>query len=359
MEIDIYDGSGNMGDYKICKWGDCNLLTDKLKESTLILGNGASIAISDVFSYQSLFEKATNDQILNSKATNVFEAIQTKDFELVLNKLRQAAIINNVLGLDSDHVASETYQNIRAALIKVVKEQHISYKFMLFSIDAVRNFMKQFKTVIDLNYDLLVYWAIMSEDSPTMKDCFSGKRGDRDGTSFDYDIEKLREPYGNVIDPTLVFYPHGSLVLLTDKNNAELKIKLKNSDNLLDQIANKWNEEYVPLFVSEGDSTQKEKAIKRSSYLNFIYENLLNDLGENIIIYGWSMSDQDKHLIDKIFKSTKVKTVFLSIFTDGKTEEELEEEQTKIIKILRQRNKNITIKFFESNSEGVWNRFSM
>lgn len=261
-----------MDDYKIYKWGDCNLLTDKLKESTLILGNGASIAISDVFSYSSLFEKATSDQILNSKATKVFEAIQTKDFELVLNKLRQAAIINNVLDLDSDHVASETYQNIRDALIKVVKEQHISYKFMLFSIDAVRNFMKQFKTVIDLNYDLLVYWAIMSDNPITMKDCFKKQREAGDGTSFDYEIEPLRAPYKNVTDPTLVFYPHGSLILLTDENNAELKIKLKNRDNLLDEIANKWNEKYVPLFVSEGDSTQKEKAIKRSSYLNFIYE---------------------------------------------------------------------------------------
>jgi len=348
-----------VNDYKIYQWKDLTLLNDNLKESTLILGNGASIAISEVFSYSSLFEKATSDQILNSKATKVFEAIQTKDFELVLNKLRQAAIINDVLGLDSDHVASETYKDIKDALIKVVKDNHISYQSRRFSINDVRNFMKQFKTVIDLNYDLLVYWAIMSDNPITMKDCFTKRRGDGEGNSFNYEIETFRETYKNVTNPTLVFYPHGSLVLLTDKNNEELKIKRTNNDNLLDEIANKWSGNYVPLFVSEGDSAQKEKAIKRSSYLNFIYENVLNNLGENIIIYGWSMSDQDKHLIDKIFKKTNVKTVFLSIFTDGKTDDELEEEQTKIIKILQKRNKDITIKFFASNSEGVWNSISM
>ena len=65
-----------MDDYTIYQWKDLTLSTDNLKESTLILGNGASIAISEVFSYPSLFEKATSDQILNLKSKKVFEAIQ-------------------------------------------------------------------------------------------------------------------------------------------------------------------------------------------------------------------------------------------------------------------------------------------
>lgn len=212
-----------MPDYSIYEFNE--LVTDQeLGNATLILGNGASMAVSSSFSYTNLFGKACNDSILNQTSKNLFETLQTTDFELVMNKLRQAYIINEVLQLDTDNVALHTYDNIRQSLIKTIKEIHVQYADAIFQIDNIRKFLEKFKTVISLNYDLLIYWAIMASNDRKpykMKDCFTNHIDGNLG--FEYDIEKLREPYNGGPDPTLVFYPHGNLILASNENNDELK----------------------------------------------------------------------------------------------------------------------------------------
>lgn len=249
-----------MPDYSIYEFNE--LVTDQeLGNATLILGNGASMAVSSSFSYTNLFGKACNDSILNQTSKNLFETLQTTDFELVMNKLRQAYIINEVLQLDTDNVALHTYDNIRQSLIKTIKEIHVQYADAIFQIDNIRKFLEKFKTVISLNYDLLIYWAIMASNDRKpykMKDCFTNHIDGNLG--FEYDIEKLREPYNGGPDPTLVFYPHGNLILASNENNDELKIRINNNTNLFDAIGEKWKQKYVPLFVSEGSSEQKLKS---------------------------------------------------------------------------------------------------
>ena len=51
----------------------------------------------------------------------------------------------------------------------------------------------------------------------------------------------------------------------------------------------------MPLFVSEGKSKEKLKAIERSNYLSFCYESL--EISEQkLVIFGSSLSDQDSHI---------------------------------------------------------------
>ena len=77
----------------------------------------------------------------------------------------------------------------------------------------ITNFLERFDTVISLNYDLILYWAILwANDHSTVKyfkDCFI-KEGE-----FESDWHWLRGAYGGR-ESTLVFYPHGNLVLATD-----------------------------------------------------------------------------------------------------------------------------------------------
>lgn len=92
-----------MPDYRIYKFNE--IVTDQdLRNATLILGNGASIAVNSSFSYTNLFEKACNDSILNQISKDLFRTLTTTDFELVMNKLRQAYIINKVLQLDTNDI---------------------------------------------------------------------------------------------------------------------------------------------------------------------------------------------------------------------------------------------------------------
>ena len=344
-----------MPDYSIYEFNE--LVTDQeLGNATLILGNGASMAVSSSFSYTNLFGKACNDSILNQTSKNLFETLQTTDFELVMNKLRQAYIINEVLQLDTDNVALHTYDNIRQSLIKTIKEIHVQYADAIFQIDNIRKFLEKFKTVISLNYDLLIYWAIMASNDRKpykMKDCFTNHIDGNLG--FEYDIEKLREPYNGGPDPTLVFYPHGNLILASNENNDELKIRINNNTNLFDAIGEKWKQKYVPLFVSEGSSEQKLKAIRRSTYLNFVYENVLSHLEPTVIIYGWKLAEQEQHLIRKIFSNNKISNVYISMYL-GSNPEPIDE-QKRIASMLKRENRTMNIKFFDAASKNCWCNF--
>lgn len=344
-----------MPDYSIYEFNE--LVTDQeLGNATLILGNGASMAVSSSFSYTNLFGKACNDSILNQTSKNLFETLQTTDFELVMNKLRQAYIINEVLQLDTDNVALHTYDNIRQSLIKTIKEIHVQYADAIFQIDNIRKFLEKFKTVISLNYDLLIYWAIMASNDLKpykMKDCFTNHIDGNLG--FEYDIEKLREPYNGGPDPTLVFYPHGNLILASNENNDELKIRINNNTNLFDAIGEKWKQKYVPLFVSEGSSEQKLKAIRRSTYLNFVYENVLSHLEPTVIIYGWKLAEQEQHLIKKIFSNNKISNVYISMYL-GSNPEPIDE-QKRIASMLKRENRTMNIKFFDAASKNCWCNF--
>lgn len=344
-----------MPDYSIYEFNE--LVTDQeLGNATLILGNGASMAVSSSFSYTNLFGKACNDSILNQTSKNLFETLQTTDFELVMNKLRQAYIINEVLQLDTDNVALHTYDNIRQSLIKTIKEIHVQYADAIFQIDNIRKFLEKFKTVISLNYDLLIYWAIMASNDRKpykMKDCFTNHIDGNLG--FEYDIEKLRETYNGGPDPTLVFYPHGNLILASNENNDELKIRINNNTNLFDAIGEKWKQKYVPLFVSEGSSEQKLKAIRRSTYLNFVYENVLSHLEPTVIIYGWKLAEQEQHLIKKIFSNNKISNVYISMYL-GSNPEPIDE-QKRIASMLKRENRTMNIKFFDAASKNCWCNF--
>lgn len=341
-----------MPDYRIYKFNEI-VIDQDLRNATLILGNGASIAVNSSFSYTNLFEKACNDSILNQISKDLFGTLTTTDFELVMNKLRQAYIINKVLQLDTNDIVPQTYDNIRQSLIKTIKEIHVQYADAISQIDNIRQFLEKFKTVISLNYDLLVYWAIMASNDRRpykMKDCFTNHIDGNLG--FEYDIEKLREPYNGGPDPTLVFYPHGNLILASNENNDEFKIKITNSPNLFDEIGDKWAHDYVPLFVSEGNSEQKLKAIRRSTYLNFVYENVLFHLEPTVIIYGWKLAEQEQHLIKKIFSNNNIRNVYISMYLENNPEPI--DEQERIVSMLERENRTMNIKFFDAASENCW-----
>jgi hypothetical protein len=74
-------------------------------------------------------------------------------------------------------------------------------------VPAEGTFASAFPTVVSLNYDLTLYWAMLlfnAANGSWFKDAF------HDG-EFQTDWEYLLRPYGHAAGATLVFYPHGSL----------------------------------------------------------------------------------------------------------------------------------------------------
>ncbi len=117
----------------------------------LVLGNGASIAVWDGFKYDSLYDKAADSKIFNPRLKRLFQEFKTRDFELVLKQLRQAGIVNQLLGVKETKTQA-LYDLLRDALVKTVSSTHPEQRDIQPCLSRIASFMSQFDTVLSLNY---------------------------------------------------------------------------------------------------------------------------------------------------------------------------------------------------------------
>ena len=319
----------------------------------LILGNGASIAFDPRFGYDSLKKQAQDLGLITPDVQRVFDHLQTIDFELVLRMLWHASKINEALAI-ADVRTTQAYEAVRDGLIEVVRAIHVAHDVVRDRLPQAAAFMGRFSTVISLSYDVLVYWAILvgNEDALNrFKDCFLGGE-------FQQHWQRFREPYGSNRNATLVFYPHGSLTLAADLAGTEFKIQTNAGGALLDTVFDRWRAgDTSPVFVSEGTSEQKLAAIRRSPYLSTVYEEVLPDLGDSVVVFGWSLHDNDDHLLDAVCLDAvcRYSARRFAVAADP-TAPDLDELQARIRRKLAARfgRNRFELTFFDRGSHGCW-----
>ncbi|GAG44559.1 unnamed protein product, partial [marine sediment metagenome] len=183
--------------------------------------------------------------------------------------------VNSTLGVEEEKT-TESYEELRNALVKTVQSVHPSWSDVQTDLLKIANFMMNFDKVISLNYDLLVYWAMLigntREGGNRFKDCFV-----RDETTgkliFDETaIEYMEMPHGSQRRATLIYYPHGNLVLANEPFGDEVKLSRSTNDCLLEKIVLRWElGGCTPLFVGEGRTRDKMRTIRNSHYLTNVY----------------------------------------------------------------------------------------
>ncbi|CAG2154655.1 DUF4917 family protein [Cupriavidus numazuensis] len=312
---------------------------------TILLGNGASIAVDRRFQYRSLLEHAREENLLPEDAQRLFDFFDTQDFELILRIVWQATNVNRSLQIP-DEQTHAAYLRVRDCLIEAVRDVHPEYQEVREHLPHIHRFLREFNTVVSLNYDLIVYWAtaygLDIANRHSFKDCFVG------GGLLHDDWRKLRRPIRGDLRTTLVFYPHGSLILC--RNRVEQEQKIHNLDNgLLDAILQRWeSEEVVPLFVCEGTAQQKINTIQGSYYLSTVYREVLASRQDNLTVYGWGFGEQDLHLL-KRFAAAGIQRVAVSVYRGDQAY------CRRVDEILHQGlGQNILVEFFDSESAGCW-----
>ena len=328
--------------YVIENWND---ISDRFSGS-LLLGNGASIGIDECFSYSSLKQHAIDNGLLTHQVEQLFTYFETDDFELILRLVWQANRVNLALEI-TDHATRMAYEHVRDCLIQAVRSIHPEYYVIEDQLSDIATFLSSFKTVLSLNYDLSLYWVIMYANREfnghSFKDCFIHGEFDEDWQRFRASISRWDRRI------TLVFYPHGSLVLARNIVEQEVKLDAGGGD-LLRTILRKWESgDYIPLFVSEGTSSQKVKAIHNSYYLNTVYREVLPKVGRNLTIYGWGFGEHDVHILSRIAKS-KVERIAVSVFGADQGY------CSRVHQMIRDHIGNeIEVVFFDCSSPGAWN----
>lgn len=321
------------------------------KESSLLfLGNGASRDLNNKFDYDNLYDFAIKYQFLNEASKRIFEKVNSVNFEYVLERITETQKIFEIIPEDiiGDKLRNylqnleEVKNNIRAALIKVIKElcQYQEIREYLYNIGE---FIKKFRWVMTTNYDPYIYWAMMINDNKeVLKDCFFHNINNMLG----YDIDSCNN---NV---TQVFYLHGNIILAhkDGENLNTYKIKAQDED-LLDEINTLWGKGYTPVFVGEADSENKLNRIKNNDYLQELYYSKFPQILKEcrqVYFYGFGFNKNDKHIGD-VFKNyhKKIKEIFIDNYNTG------EEFKTRYREFLGDYNCN-KVQRFEFNKESVW-----
>ncbi|MBL0628686.1 DUF4917 family protein [Aeromonas jandaei] len=316
-------------------------------QSSLLLGNGSSIAIDKNFIYGTLKEQAFELGFLTKDIQQLFTDFETEDFEKVLNYVWQANYVNKTLGVH-DTRTEVAYHQIRQCLIETVRHIHPERDAVLNDIKKIREFTKTFKTILSLNYDLILYWAIMYgnelHDGHIYKDCFNSTQQLHD------DWAEMRKPYNaRQRDISLVFYPHGNLVLYKDHDGLEFKNR-DGGNGLLNAILTSWETgSFSPLFVSECSSVKKIASILSSNYLSTVYKEVIPSLENDLTIYGMGFNDNDMHILSQIRKS-KINKIAISVYNQ---DADFIERSSRAIKKLW--GEKFELAYFDSSSKGCWN----
>ena len=315
---------------------------DEVKNGTtwsgILIGNGASQAVWEPFGYASLFETAkSGDEVDNPLTVDdlaLFAAMDTTNFERILESLATAKLVGKVLKHDTSEI-EQRYQSIQRALVQAVHSKHVPHADVTQErLTAIREAMLSYDFVYSTNYDLLLYWAVMREEGSGFKDFFWSERFDLADTDL----------WGKA---TKILFLHGGLHLYRTSSGSTIKRRATFGKSLLDLFGQPMDGEgeVVPLFIAEGDSDDKLAAIYRSDYLSFAYAQLLDHDGP-LVVFGHALGDSDQHIIDALTKAG-VTEIAVSMLPDA--EETIVSQKSDLISKLPKAD----IRFFDATTHSL------
>lgn len=321
----------------------------------LFLGNGFSRAYYGDFGYVSLFD-AIKDEKNNERIMLFFERFGTTNFEAVQRFLIDLSYASKVYGFSDDEVIKD-YERIRDALAEAILAVHPEkttvvpqkHKLECFS------FLDQFDDIYTVNYDLLLYWVVLQDESLPFGDYFS-KRDETPPRCCEYFEDRGGKDKH-------IFFLHGALHIFLLRGITLKKIWGEERP-LIEQIRNEIisNGNY-PLVVAEGDHHAKKEHIKGNSYLKHIFSKFEKIKGQ-LFVFGFSFSDQDIHISNAIVDNLSLRVLWIGIRKGLSENQEIVERAKEMIKarkeIVGDANKStkgpLEVKFFNTEKMNIWGK---
>ena len=201
-------------------------------------------------------------------------------------------------------------RGLQEVLVQAIALSHPDHPFVIedAAYTACRTFLANFGRLYTLNYDLLLYWALMRGELEPAVSCDDGFRtpdeGEAEYVTWDPDTVGTQD----------VYYLHGALHLFDAGHELQKYTWINTQIRLIEQVRAAMAQELFPVFVSEGHSTAKLEKIRHSAYLARC-ERSLYSIGGTLFVYGWSLGANDAHILRAIERS-RVRTVFISLFGD-------------------------------------------
>jgi hypothetical protein len=316
----------------------------------VLLGNGFSRALRDnIFAYGALFERADFGS-LSPAARAAFDALGTRDFEKVMTALRNAAILLRVYDTGAPTMPSTLEADadgLRDVLVRAIADSHPAQPREItdHAYAACRIFLAPFEDIYTVNYDLLLYWAQMHEDSTELSHDDGFRTPEAGAAEYvSWDIEKS--------DSQSTFYLHGALHIFDTGAELVKYTWINTGVRLIDQVREALTTNRFPVFVSEGDSASKLARIRHSDFLSRSFRSFAK-IGGALFVYGLSFADNDEHIL-KLIGRGKLKTLYVSIYGDPSSTD-----NQRIIRRAQtldqgKRKLPLGVRFFDAQSASVW-----
>lgn len=320
----------------------------------VLLGNGFSQACrADIFSYNALFERADFSK-LSADARGAFDALGTTDFEEVMRALRaSAALVELYSEQDSGSAVRLRMEadadGLREVLVNAIASSHPGHPGEISdeSYALCRAFLKNFDRVFTLNYDLLLYWALMHDRESKELKCDDGFRAE----------DNPDEPYvtwntsGSLKQN--IYYLHGALHIFDSGTEIQKYTWSRTGVRLLEQIREALENNLYPLFVAEGESSKKLERIRHSDFLSKASRSF-HQIGGSLFIHGHSLDPNDQHILDLIVKN-KVRNLFVSVH--GDPESERAKQKAARVQALSHRRPDfrpLEILYYDASTASIW-----
>jgi hypothetical protein len=276
----------------------------------VLLGNGFSRALrNDIFAYEALFDRA-DFSALSVTARDAFDVLGTRDFEIVMRALRLVVRLLPLYRKDPDLLRSlnADADGLREVLVHAIAQNHPEGPFEISDEQyaACRRFLSNYRHIYTVNYDLLLYWALMhTEIEPRLTNDDGFRTPDAGAAEYvTWEVEKT--------DAQNVFYLHGALHLFDAEHELKKYTWINTGVRLIDQIRSALEANLYPLIVAEGTSQGKQAKILHSMYLSRAYRSFAK-IQNNLFVYGHSLAENDQHWFDLITKG-KLSRLFVSLY---------------------------------------------
>lgn len=323
-------------------------------DKAVLLGNGFSIDYDPaVFRYDSIAKEAKLPNLSVPK-DDLFAALDSTNFEVVVDKLRDGAALERLYGGDKARAKAmeSDAKVIRNGLADVLASRHpansrdLTYE----EITYARTFLHNFGSIFTLNYDLLLYWLINHRD-------YGPSVVRTDGFEWPTYKDKSRLVWKSA--PTRkqrVFFLHGALHLFVEDRRLR-KLSFGEHGRLVDSLRERLEGGRYPLIVTEGKRSEKDAIIDKSAYLR----TGLRRFGETdgaLFIHGMSLASNDDHVLEPLEAETSnVTALYVAIHGDPQSASVKRlMDRANDISVRRDKLKGrpLDVKFYDSKSAHVW-----
>jgi hypothetical protein len=345
--------------------------SNKFSKRHLILGNGFSISCCEnIFQYQSLYDEADFSKVENVK--EIFKELKTNDFEFVIKSLNEAAKISKIYSADdiNNNLSKKLIndaESLKKILVSTIAKNHPINPSAISNDQfwSCRYFLNHFigdkkGQIYTLNYDLLLYWALMHDDRPfedEMKlEKNDGFGNEEDGFGEDYVVwQGESSPHSSNIH-----FLHGALHLFDSGSQIKKFTWSRKNESLINQITDSVNKNIFPIFVAEGSSDQKKTKIRHNAYL---YQGLKQFVSNARVvktcffILGHSLDDNDDHIFLELGKSGKCEKIYVGIIGDIDSENNKRIiQKAEQIASLRSYKYPLEIDYYDARTANIWGK---